>query len=472
MMSNERTVLAREFDRLLRETQGEVRAYLASLGVPLDCVDEFVAAVERRVGLEPSRSLFAQWRQWFAHRPRVAWSFIAAAACVVLVASVLWLAPSPAAQIAATQGDVRVWRKQVTRVATSGFKLQAGDWLLTGTNGSVTVAFPGETTRLALGTNAEFGVVTARPGKQLKLVAGTMRASVARQSASHPMLIRTPTARAEVLGTKFELSATELTTRLRVEEGRVLFAGTNDESGVVIEATQSGVVTGDAPVAVLAPPPAQTLGYALLAYWKLDGNGADASGQSNDLALGNGVVFTNGRLAQALDLRAAKVDVESPRLVLPPVFTLSLWLNLNQGGPGRLQPLIGFDGQHVGVDDFFLSLIPTFPGSSVTLNVRGRQMGSQALSKRSVIAVGRWQHLAVIVDSTQGRAAFYVEGREVTERAGLRQGFRLAGPLLIGRRVKGGPQPFDGQLDDIRVYGRALSAVEITALAEGVAGSP
>ena len=384
-------LLSRRFDEERCGFVARVKQAADGVGVTAASGDEFVAAVERRVGLAPSRSLFGKWRQWFAHRPRVAWSFIAAAACVVLVASVLWLAPSPAAQIATIQGDVRVWRKQVTHLATSGFKLQAGDWLLTGTNGSVTVAFPGETTRLDLGTNAEFGVVAA----------------------------------------------------------------------------QSGVVTGDAPVAVLAPPPAQTLGYALLAHWKLDGNGTDASGQSNELALGSGVVFTNGRVGQALDLRAAKVDVESPRLVLPPVFTLSLWLNLNQGGPQRSQPLIGFDGQHVGVDDFFLSLIPTFPGSSVTVNVRGRQMGSQALSQRSVIAVGRWQHLAVIVDGTQGRAAFYVDGREVTGQAGLREGFRLAGPLLIGRRVKGGPQPFDGQLDDVRIYGRALSALEMTALAEG-----
>ena len=41
-----------------------------------------------------------------------------------------------------------------------------------------------------------------------------------------------------------------------------------------------------------------------------------------------------------------------------------------------------------------------------------------------------------------------------------------AGPLLIGRRVKGGPQPFDGQPDDLRLYDRALTGAEISALSE------
>ena len=34
-----------EFDRILKVTHGEVRAYLASLGVPLDCVDDLAQEV-------------------------------------------------------------------------------------------------------------------------------------------------------------------------------------------------------------------------------------------------------------------------------------------------------------------------------------------------------------------------------------------------------------------------------------------
>jgi len=132
-----------------------------------------------------------------------------------------------------------------------------------------------------------------------------------------------------------------------------------------------------------------------------------------------------------------------------------------------VQPVIGFDGQQAGVDDFFLNVPPTMPGSGLVFDVRGRQMGSRAFAKRGVVFAGRWHHVAVLADSVRGQAAFHVDGREVTAQPGLRQGFKLAAPLLIGHRVKNGPLPFDGQLDDLRIYGRALTAAEIAALAEG-----
>ena len=430
---------------------------------------DFVRAVQRRVGLEKEPSIFARWRQCWVARPRILWTAAGVAACVLAAVISLRPAPPPAlpeVRLAETRGDVRVWRDQQTMVATAGFALRAGDWVLTGGDGSAAVEFPGETTRIVLGAQAEFGVVTARPGKQLKLVAGTLTASVARQSASQPMLLRTPTARAEVLGTKFELSANKTATQLRVTEGRVLIAQKDEESGVVVETAQTATVTDSPAVQIVALPVAEQLHAGLLAHWTFDGSGADASGHGRDLKTGAGAVFSAGRLGKALDLRAAKVDMESPRIELPAVFSLALWVRLERG-EARLQPLLGYDGQQAGADAFWLSLPPTAPGSGIVFDVRGRQMGSRAFAKRDVLRIERWQHLAVIADSVQGRAAFYVDGREATGQAGLRQGFKLAGPLLIGRRVKGGPLPFDGQLDDLRIYDRALTAAEITALAEG-----
>lgn len=397
-----------------------------------------------------------RWLQW---RPLAA----AAVFVVMLGVAAMWFMKAPAVMLAKVSGDVRVWRAQETMKGASGFALRAGDWLLTGNDGAAELVFPGETTRLIIGAKAEFGVVASSPGKELKLTAGTMTASVARQSASHPMMIRTPTAKAEVLGTKFELGADKVTTKLNVTEGRVLIARTDDESGVVVEATQSATVTETAPVAVTVAPAAQSLAAGLLAHWKLDGSGEDASGHGHDLTFGAGVAFSDGRFGKALDLHAAKADVESPHIVFPAQFTISMWVRLNQG-EARPQPLIGFDGQQAGVDDFWLNLLPNFPGSGIVFDTRGQQMGSRAFSREHVVLVGKWHCVTVIVDSVQGRASFHVDGREVTGQAGLRQGFKLAGPLLIGRRVKGGPLPFDGQFDDIRIYGRALSSAEISTL--------
>ena len=424
--------------------------------------ESFIATVLRRLGWGAPAHSSHPWMLW------------AAGGCAALLAATAFFflrQEPPRAMLAKASGDVRVWRAQKTTAARAGLVLQAGDWLLTGGDGAAEVEFPGETTQLAIGADTEFGVVTAMPDKQLKLTAGTLRASVARQSASHPMLIRTPTAKAEVLGTKFEMSATKIRTQMTVEEGRVLIARTDDESGVVVEARQSATVTESEPVAVETPPVAQSLDAGLLARWTFDeGAGvvaADVSGNGRNLTLSADGAWGEGHAGKALDLHAVKADVESPRLALPNVFTIALWLRIHQGGTPRTQPLLGCRGGVGGTDEFWLNMPPTFPGSGIVLDVPGRTMGSQAHAKAGVIFAGRWQHLAVSVDSAQGRADFFVDGRDVTEAGGLRRDFKLDGSMLIGRRVKGGTLPFDGQLDDIRIYGRALSAAEIGALAEG-----
>ena len=428
--------------------------------------DPFVAQVLDRAGVRPK----AASRFW----PPVAWSAIAAALAVMMF---VWLKPAaPNVRLASVTGDVRVWREQVTISASTRFALKAGDWLLTGKDGAAEVEFPGETTRLKIGADAEFGVVAALPSKELKLTTGSLSASVARQSASHPMMIRTPTAKAEVLGTKFEMNATKEATRMTVTEGRVLIARTDDENGVVVEARQTADVSEKEPVRVQSMPVAQTLQTGLIARWNFDeGVGikaADASENGHTLTLNKEGAWGEGRFGKALDLHAVPVVALSTPIELPGAFTISMWQRIEHGGPARLQPLFTSDGEANGMNSLWLIMPPTSPGSGIVLGVSGSQMNSQARAKAGVILAGRWQHVAVCVDGVEGRATFFVDGRDVSMATGLRAGFKLKAPVLIGRRFKDGPTPFDGQIDDVRIYGRILSGPEISALAEGQGSNP
>jgi ferric-dicitrate binding protein FerR (iron transport regulator) len=413
-------------------------------------------------------------------RRRRVWVIAAAAAVVVLLAGTSFFLTekraAPAAQLADNRGDVRVWRNQVTQPAGAGFVLAAGDWILTGKDSAVEVAFPGETTLLKIGAEAEFGVVTTFPDKQLKLTTGTMHASVARQSASHPMMIRTPTAKAEVLGTKFEMNASKERTGMTVTEGRVLIARVDDENGVVVEARQSAMVTGTEPVQVQAIPVTQTLAAGLIAQWKFEeGAGvtaADSSGNGHALTFNKDGAWGTGRFGRALDLHATPAVALSTPIELPGAFTISLWLRIEPGGPARVQPLLTSDGEARGMNSLWLILPPTSPGSGIVLGVSGPQMNSQARAKPGVILAGRWQHVAVCVDGGEGRATFFVDGLDVSLATGLRGGFKLKAPLLIGRRYEAGQTPFDGQIDDVRLYGRLLSGPEISVLAGEPSTSP
>ncbi len=414
----------------------------------------------------------AAWLDWFAWRP------LTAAAAVMMISAVTWLLwpKAPLVRLSAVSGDVKVWRDQVTSSATTGAILKAGDWLITGKDGAAEVEFPSETTRLKIGADAEFGVVAALPGKELKLTTGSLSASVARQSASHPMMVRTPTAKAEVLGTKFEMNATKEATRMTVTEGRVLIARTDDENGVVVEARQTADVSEKGPVRVQSIPATQTLETGLIARWKFDeGAGltaADSSGNGHVITLNKQGAWGDGRFGKALDLHAVPAVVLSTPVELPGAFTISMWQRIEHGGPARLQPLLTIDGDANGMNSLWLIMPPTFPGSGIVLGVSGPQMNSQARAKAGVIFAGRWQHVAVCVDGDEGRAIFFVDGRDVSMATGLRAGFKLKAPVLIGRRYKDGPMPFDGQIDDVRIYGRILSGPEISALAEGQGSNP
>jgi hypothetical protein len=84
------------------------------------------------------------------------------------------------------------------------------------------------------------------------------------------------------------------------------------------------------------------------------------------------------------------------------------------------------------------------------------------------LAAGEWHHVAVTYDGS-GKGAglkLYVDGAPidmtVTNDTLTGESKAVNVPLLVGRRSAGAP--FKGALDDVRVYGRELSAAEVRAV--------
>ncbi len=79
---------------------------------------------------------------------------------------------------------------------------------------------------------------------------------------------------------------------------------------------------------------------------------------------------------------------------------------------------------------------------------------------------GQWQHLAVAYDPAQGQSRFFING--ALAGTGLTADSVLSNtdPLDIGaRQFQGGyTLPWTGLLDDIRLYNRAITSIEIRAL--------
>jgi hypothetical protein len=105
----------------------------------------------------------------------------------------------------------------------------------------------------------------------------------------------------------------------------------------------------------------------------------------------------------------------------------------------------------------------TAPRFAITTAGNGSE---QQLNATNALTTGTWQHIAVTLSGTTG--TLYVGGTSVATNASMTLNPSSLGSTnlnYIGESQWSGDPYFNGQIDDFRVYNRALSAAEISALA-------
>ena len=91
--------------------------------------------------------------------------------------------------------------------------------------------------------------------------------------------------------------------------------------------------------------------------------------------------------------------------------------------------------------------------------VRIQREGNPDIQDSSfVLETGEWEHVAFTFDGTT--STLYRNG-EVVASGDFSFGGNPDAALVLGCSVAGGGNPFNGALDDIRIYNRALSSDEI-----------
>lgn len=78
---------------------------------------------------------------------------------------------------------------------------------------------------------------------------------------------------------------------------------------------------------------------------------------------------------------------------------------------------------------------------------------------------GRWHHVAFVLEPSKRRMRLYVDGDQEYD-VRYEDRIRHAGrtKLKVGNRSRNGHKQYDGGLDDLRIYTRALSAAEIRSI--------
>ncbi len=171
---------------------------------------------------------------------------VASAAIIALVASVFFLHTSAEPEIARITefgGSVQ-WTGDGGRVVCD---LEVGSSLRGGTLESLSADSWAELefrdgSRVTISGPSAL-TISQRRQKELHLREGSLSASVAPQPDGQPMLIHTPTAKVEVLGTQLNVDAQRTSTTLRVNEGRVRVTRLADGSVAEVTADHQVVVS-------------------------------------------------------------------------------------------------------------------------------------------------------------------------------------------------------------------------------------
>ena len=215
----------------------------------------------------------------------------------------------------------------------------------------------------------------------------------------------------------------------------------------------------------------------LVGFWSFSGavtnwgtgTTGDLSGNGNTGQLVNMSTTTSpvaGKVGQALKFVNAnntKVDVgKDSSLDITKSVSVTAWIKPTTFGGGSLGMI--FDKSNSGEGYQF--------GLDNSTIVNGLQFNTDrgvtpAVSSASVITLDKWQFVAVSYNSADGVASFYVNGAPVGSGSpsGANPGSGPNNNGIIGQRAQNDTtRNFDGTIDEVRVYNRALNFNEINAL--------
>ncbi|MCA9127112.1 MAG: FecR domain-containing protein [Planctomycetales bacterium] len=233
-------------DRILQDKRDARDQFLREMNM-IDAMEEW--ALGGQPGLRDQDLVLPSPTKSIASRfPWVPWTSAAVLAVALLVfTSFVWLntGNSTIGTVVSIQGPAR-WTGQdgvIENDLEAGESLSGGTlevlaadaWLSFRFNDGSIVTLSGETE----------AVLSDLGQKQLQLRHGNMSADVEPQPVASPMIVQTPAAELEVLGTQFNVSVRTTDTELAVNEGRVRFLRSSDGKTLDVSAEHRAVASLD-----------------------------------------------------------------------------------------------------------------------------------------------------------------------------------------------------------------------------------
>ncbi|MER7498946.1 LamG-like jellyroll fold domain-containing protein [Nonomuraea pusilla] len=193
---------------------------------------------------------------------------------------------------------------------------------------------------------------------------------------------------------------------------------------------------------------------------------ADAA-DAHPATLCGGAAWTAGRSGMALRPGDGCAQTSGPVVSTSSNFAVAAWVRLT--GNGATATAVTQEGSRVG--GFALQYSKPDDRWAFT-RTDGDADGAATVKALSAAAprLGEWTHLTGVYDTAAARLSLYVNGRLESSVAFTRP-WEAAGALTVGRgRLAGAPaEPWPGDVDDVRVYGRALVAADVADIVNSAA---
>lgn len=228
-----------------------------------------------------------------------------------------------------------------------------------------------------------------------------------------------------------------------------------------------------------APAVAPTAGLSVYYSCELaDGsNLPDLSGKGNSgqiIALSSaGFKFDNGKIGKGLTFSEAGgsgyVSLSSAIFRSATALTVATWIKLNTLTTGQRLFEVGVNAklsQDVATGTAYLTLFLQDPNGKFGLSSTNNGYGSAVRVTADGLASGTWRHVAFVLG--RGAATLYLDGAPVGTVSSILSPKSIGAVdyAVIGKSQFSDDPFLDAEIDEFRVYDRALTADEIRAVFE------